>query len=172
MITAGAQWYDISWVVQICQALTAPPSRTTCLHVSKISHKLLPLTLSVHSADPVRDLNDFLQKPPERRPNAKFSWALSQEGPNHQVTHYATAKCEVFSYVTNLVRWATLVRGAEIGRGRGAAIGTAKKEAAMQALAYLKASTVEVLIMHGQWHGLYSMHYEIYAVEKCHIFVT
>ncbi|KAN0128580.1 hypothetical protein V8E53_013625, partial [Lactarius tabidus] len=71
------------------------------------------------SADPVRDLNNYFQR---QHMTTQFSWVYQQEGPNHQVTHHATAK----------------FRGVQIGYGRGTAIGVAKKEAAIQALQYIK----------------------------------
>jgi hypothetical protein len=57
--------------------------------------------LSAYSADrdPVRDLNNALQGHPTGNLTTQFSWVLKQTGPNHQITHFATAKCE-FSAVS------------------------------------------------------------------------
>jgi hypothetical protein len=97
------KWVTVSKLVQICQALTSIQDNVSAC--KQISDKFLPLTLSTHLADPVRDLNSYLQNHPNGNLLAsQFSWHLRQEGPDHQLTHYATAKCEFFSYVTNPVR--------------------------------------------------------------------
>jgi len=51
---------------------------------------------SSHEAnpDPVRDLNNYLQGHPSGNLAPFLSWALAENGPDHQKTHYATAKCE------------------------------------------------------------------------------
>ncbi|KAI0248818.1 hypothetical protein BJV78DRAFT_1156244 [Lactifluus subvellereus] len=74
--------------------------------------------------DPVRDLNNYLQGHPKGNLTPSFSWCMSRSGPDHQATHYATAKFE----------------GAEIGHGRSFSIGNAKRLAAMEALQYLRAT--------------------------------
>jgi len=75
-------------------------------------------------ADPVRDLNNFLQGHPSGNLTPQFSWDAKQEGPGHQVIHLVTAK----------------FRGVEIGCGRATAMGPAKKEAAIIALQRLRAT--------------------------------
>jgi len=73
----------------------------------------------------VRDLYNLLQKHLVGNGNLTqyFSWALSQTGPVHQTTHYATAE----------------LHGEEIGSGTGFSMGNAKREAATEALKYLRA---------------------------------
>jgi len=77
-------------------------------------------------ADPVRDLNNALQGYPTGNLTPQLSWEERVEGPNHQVTHFATAK----------------FRGVDVGRGRGVSKGVAKREAAIQALQNLKAAGI------------------------------
>lgn len=74
--------------------------------------------------DPVRDLNNFLQRYRDARGNLTrhFSWLLQQAGPDNQRVHYATAK----------------LHGQVIGTGSGVSIGNAKYVAAVQALQYLQ----------------------------------
>ncbi|KAH9960438.1 hypothetical protein BC827DRAFT_394935 [Russula dissimulans] len=75
--------------------------------------------------DPVRDLNNLLQRYPVGNGNLSqfLSWSLYKDGPDHQRTHYATAK----------------LNGKEIGFGTGFSIGNAKREAAIVALRTLNA---------------------------------
>lgn len=75
--------------------------------------------------DPVRDLNNYISRNRDARGNLArhFSWSLRQEGPDRQKTHYATAK----------------LHGQNIGSGCGLTIGSAKQEAATQALQYLES---------------------------------
>ena len=49
-------------------------------------------------ADPVRDLNNFLQARKDANGNFTryFSWYMEQEGPDNQKVHHATARCEHF----------------------------------------------------------------------------
>lgn len=77
-------------------------------------------------SDPVRDLNNYLQAHRSGNLTPQFSWEMSKEGPNHQITHRAIAK----------------FRGVEVGHGKGVSMGLAKKEAAITALQYLKTSGV------------------------------
>ncbi|KAN0140806.1 hypothetical protein V8E53_001250 [Lactarius tabidus] len=79
-------------------------------------------------SDPVRDLNNYLQGHQNSSLRSQFSWVLRQEGPNHQVTHHATATCEF--------------RGNDIGHGRGSAPSLAKRDAAIQALQHLRAKGI------------------------------
>ncbi|KAN0136184.1 hypothetical protein V8E53_006044 [Lactarius tabidus] len=72
--------------------------------------------------DPVRDLNNYLQSYPGGNLSSQLSWVTTHDGPQHQVTHYATA---------NFQRQA-------IGSGRGVSKGLAKAAAAIQALQYLQ----------------------------------
>ncbi|KAF8270934.1 hypothetical protein EI94DRAFT_646661 [Lactarius quietus] len=76
------------------------------------------------TADPVCDLNNYLQAHPSGCLTPHLSWAISQEGPNHQFTYYATAK----------------LQGATIGHGAGLTTGLAKREAAIIALQWLTAN--------------------------------
>lgn len=46
------------------------------------------------SDDPIRDLNNRLQGHPRGNLSPYLSWALAQEGPDHQKVHHATARCE------------------------------------------------------------------------------
>ncbi|KAH9169638.1 hypothetical protein EDB89DRAFT_2244508 [Lactarius sanguifluus] len=46
-----------------------------------------------HQVDPVRDLNNYLQGHSSGNITTLLSWETTQQGPQHQVTHYATAKC-------------------------------------------------------------------------------
>jgi len=46
------------------------------------------------SDDPIRDLNNRLQGHPGGNLTPFLSWVLIQDGPDHQKTHYATARCE------------------------------------------------------------------------------
>jgi len=73
--------------------------------------------------DPVRDLNNYLQGHPGGNLTRYLSWAMNEDGPDHQRTHYATAK----------------FNGRDIGFGRGLSKGRAKSEAAERALKYLNS---------------------------------
>ncbi|KAH9005386.1 hypothetical protein EDB86DRAFT_1438959 [Lactarius hatsudake] len=75
-----------------------------------------------HQADPVRDLNNFLQGHSRGNLTTLLSWEMTQQGPQNQVTHYATAKFQ---------------RQA-IGYGNGLSKGGAKAMAAVEALQYLR----------------------------------
>lgn len=70
--------------------------------------------------NPIADLNNFLQSHSAGNLAHYFSWRITQEGPNHQAVHHATA----------------IYRGVPVGEGKGVAIGLAKRAAAMQALNY------------------------------------
>ena len=90
--------------------------------------------------DPVRDLNNFLQKQPGGNLTKEFGWLSTKEGPEHGVTYHVTAVCKWVSLVVNR-RFFTvpLVRGVNIGVGHGSSMGSAKRDASVQALAYLKS---------------------------------
>jgi hypothetical protein len=45
-------------------------------------------------ADPVRDLNNFLQGQPEGNLTRDFRWVSKKEGPQHGVTYHVTAVCK------------------------------------------------------------------------------
>lgn len=45
-------------------------------------------------ADPVRDLNNFLQGQPEGNLTKEFAWESKKEGPQHGVTYHVTAVCK------------------------------------------------------------------------------
>ncbi|KAH9071597.1 hypothetical protein EDB83DRAFT_259615 [Lactarius deliciosus] len=77
-------------------------------------------------SDPVRNLNNYLQAHPSGNLTPQFSWEMSKEGPNHQITHHAIAK----------------FRGVEVGRGKGVSMGLAKRDAANIALQCLRTSGV------------------------------
>jgi len=65
--------------------LTVPPVPTP-LHVASY--------YSSCTMDPVRDLNNYLMGHPSGNLVPLLSWAFQEDGPDHQKTHYATAKCE------------------------------------------------------------------------------
>ena len=65
---------------------------------------------------------------------------MAQTGPEHQKTHYATAKREPFGYSDNWVLiFQCAVHGKIIGTGNGVAATSAKSMAAIQALHYLRS---------------------------------
>ncbi|KAI9443882.1 hypothetical protein H4582DRAFT_2071400 [Lactarius indigo] len=72
--------------------------------------------------DPVRDLNNYLQGHPMGNLTPLLSWETTQEGPQNQVKHYATAKFQ----------------GQSIGHGHGQYKNGAKAMAAAAALQYLR----------------------------------
>ncbi|KAN0128578.1 hypothetical protein V8E53_013623 [Lactarius tabidus] len=74
-------------------------------------------------ADPVRDLNNFLQGQPEGNLTRDFRWISKKEGPQHGVTYHVTA----------------VFRGVDVGIGHGTSLASAKRDASMQALEYLKS---------------------------------
>jgi hypothetical protein len=45
-------------------------------------------------ADPVRDLNNFLQGQPEGNATKDFQWLLTTEGPQHDTIYHVTAVCK------------------------------------------------------------------------------
>lgn len=47
-----------------------------------------------HIADPVRDLNNFLQGQPGGNLTTEFKWNWSREGPEHDALYHVTAVCE------------------------------------------------------------------------------
>ena len=90
-------------------------------------------------ADPVRDLNNFLQGQPGGNATRDFQWILKREGPEHETVYHVTAVCKrcddislpfTHSYAT--------VRGVNVGIGHGSTKGIAKRNASLQALEYLK----------------------------------
>jgi len=81
-------------------------------------------------SDPVRDLNDRLKDHSTGNLTPYLSWALSQEGPDHQKIHFATAR----------------FNGRDIGSGRGFSKGLAKREAAIRALKFMESIRIETLL--------------------------
>jgi len=75
-----------------------------------------------HKADPVRDLNNFLQGQPGGNLTKDFKWSSTKEGPEHDTLYHVTA----------------VFRGVNVGVGHGSSIGAAKRIASIQALEYLK----------------------------------
>ena len=47
-----------------------------------------------HKADPVRDLNNFLQGQPEGNLTQDFKWSSTKEGPEHDALYHVTAVCK------------------------------------------------------------------------------
>ena len=91
-------------------------------------------------ADPVRDLNNFLQGHPGGNLTREFGWASKKEGPEHSVTYHVTAVCKWTVIVWNDQFFTvTPVRGVNIGVGHGSSMGSAKRDASVQALEYLKS---------------------------------
>jgi Double-stranded RNA binding motif len=67
---------------------------------------------------------------------------MSQTGPNDQVIHYAVAECEsVNQSLKTCLPLICGVKGKEIGYGRGSNVHYARREAALEALHYLRAHT-------------------------------
>jgi hypothetical protein len=102
-------------------------------------------------ADPVRDLNNFLQSHPgDNGGNATkdFEWVLKREGPEHCTTYHVTAVCKHCDTISfNFCSlFFTIVRGVNVGVGHGTTKGIAKRDASIQALEYLKT--------HGKVHQL------------------
>ncbi|KAI0248821.1 hypothetical protein BJV78DRAFT_1284476 [Lactifluus subvellereus] len=86
-----------------------------------------PTTDPSSMADPVRDLNNYLQeiqKPTNLAP--LLQWSCVQNGPNHQATHIGT-----YTF-----------RNVVIGRGEGVTINLAKSVAATQGLQYLHTNGI------------------------------
>ncbi|KAH9998292.1 hypothetical protein BJV77DRAFT_981093 [Russula vinacea] len=73
-------------------------------------------------ADPVRDLNNFLQGQPGGSVTKDFKWNLTKEGPEHDTIYHVTA----------------VFRGVDVGVGHGSSMGSAKRNASVQALEYLR----------------------------------
>ncbi|KAI0248820.1 hypothetical protein BJV78DRAFT_1284475 [Lactifluus subvellereus] len=82
-------------------------------------------------ADPVRDLNNYLQEVQVGTNLTPFlSFTNKQIGPNNQAVH-------IFTYT---------FRNIEIGTGRGASISQARRDAATQGLQYLRTASAEFLL--------------------------
>ena len=47
-----------------------------------------------HKADPVRDLNNFLQARPEGNLAKEVKWSSTREGPDHDALYHVTAVCK------------------------------------------------------------------------------
>ncbi|KAI0248823.1 hypothetical protein BJV78DRAFT_1232731 [Lactifluus subvellereus] len=73
--------------------------------------------------DPVRDLNNFLQGQPGGSLTREFKWISMREGPDHGAIYHVTA----------------VFRGVNVGIGHGSSMGSAKREASVQALEYLRS---------------------------------
>ncbi|KAH9998290.1 hypothetical protein BJV77DRAFT_981079 [Russula vinacea] len=82
-------------------------------------------------ADPVRDLNNFLQGQPGGSVTKDFKWNLTKEGPEHDIVYHVTAVCKH-----------TPFRGVNVGVGHGSSMGSAKRNASVQALQYLKQHVI------------------------------
>jgi Double-stranded RNA binding motif len=65
---------------------------------------------------------------------------MNQTGPQHQATIHVRARCESVNEIENTFIEITKVGEQEIGYGRGNSIRVAKREAAVEALQYLRAS--------------------------------
>ena len=87
--------------------------------------------------DYVNSLNNFLQgyRDGSGRMTRHLSWLLEHEGPDHQLIHHVTAKCEPFGYFDKWVLRCA-VRGHTIGFGKGISIRSAKQVAARKAMEY------------------------------------
>ena len=90
-------------------------------------------------ADPVRDLNNFLQGQPGGNATRDFEWVLKKEGPEHGTIYHVTAVCKHCDNISLLffIHPYTTVRGVNIGVGHGTTKGIAKRNASVQALEYL-----------------------------------
>ena len=90
-------------------------------------------------ADPVRDLNNFLQRQPEGNATKDFQWHLTREGPEHGTVYHVTAVCKHYGNISSIfIHSCTKVRGVNVGVGHGSTRGNAKRSASVQALEYLK----------------------------------
>jgi len=47
-----------------------------------------------HTADPIRDLNNLLQRQPGGNINNDFKWSFIKEGPEHEALYHVTAVCK------------------------------------------------------------------------------
>ena len=95
-----------------------------------------------HKADPVRDLNNFLQGQQGGNMTKQFKWDWSREGPEHDAVYHVTAVCE-YSLCNGassfLFSICTTVRGVNIGVGHGPSKRAGKRTASVQALEYLRS---------------------------------
>ncbi|KAI0265066.1 hypothetical protein BC834DRAFT_192783 [Gloeopeniophorella convolvens] len=73
---------------------------------------------------PVRDLNNFLQGQPGGNLAQELLWKVTKTGPEHSTTFHVTAT----------------FRGVDIGVGHGTSRGSAKRDASVQALQYLRSN--------------------------------
>jgi hypothetical protein len=94
-------------------------------------------------ADPVRDLNNYLQGQPGNL-TREFKWTSMKEGPVHGTIYHVTAVCEhSLRDVPSVFFWfliiCKIVRDVNIGVGHGSSMSAAKREASMQALDYLRS---------------------------------
>jgi dsRNA-specific ribonuclease len=90
--------------------------------------------------DPVRDLNNFLQGQPGGSLTKEFKWLSKREGPDHGAVYHVTAVCKSPFFLSDQLFFTpcTTVRGVNVGIGHGSSVGSAKRQASMQALEYLK----------------------------------
>jgi Double-stranded RNA binding motif len=89
--------------------------------------------------DPVRDLNNFLQGQPGGNATRDFKWLSAREGPEHDTVYHVTAVCKHCDNISLLfIHSYTKVRGVNVGVGHGSTKSIAKRNAALQALEYLK----------------------------------
>jgi hypothetical protein len=90
-------------------------------------------------ADPVRDLNNFLQGQPGGNATRDFKWLSAREGPEHDTVYHVTAVCKHCDNISLLfIHSYTQVRGVNVGVGHGSTKSIAKRNASLQALEYLK----------------------------------
>ena len=47
-----------------------------------------------HTVDPIRDLNNLLQRQPGGNMTDDFKWSFVKEGPEHDALYHVTAVCE------------------------------------------------------------------------------
>ena len=96
-----------------------------------------------HTADPIRDLNNLLQRQPGGNMTDDFKWSFVKEGPEHDALYHVTAVCEhslcneAPPFFQQLKY--TTVRGMNIGVGHGPSKRAGKRTASVQALEYLRS---------------------------------
>jgi len=95
-----------------------------------------------HIADPIRDLNNFLQRQPGGNMTKDFKWSFLKEGPEHDALYHVTAVCK-HSFCDKAPFFQqlkyTTVQGVNIGVGHGPSKRAGKRTASVQALEYLRS---------------------------------
>ena len=93
------------------------------------------------NADPVRDLNNFLQGQPGGNLTKEFKWNWLREGPEHDALYHVTAVCKYRLCIgaSSLFSICTTVQGINIGVGHGPSKRAGKRTASVQALEYLRS---------------------------------